>query len=163
MGNTESENVQKENEENNKENEVNKNNESDKNNENNKNNENIKNNQNDESDKKVEKEIDINSLPEYTMDEIEKHDSKDNGVWIVLNNLVYDVTPFLPNHPGGPGFLLEVAGEDATSEFEAAIHSHSARERSKQYIIGKVKYDKNKKKGLGIPTSLNPTMNLPTV
>ncbi len=45
-------------------------------------------------------EININKLPEYTMKHVEKHKSKENGVWIVLHDLVYDVTPFLSTHPG---------------------------------------------------------------
>ena len=105
------------------------------------------------------KEIDIDSLPEYTMEDVEKHDSKEKGVWIVLNNLVYDVTPFLPLHPGGAGFLLEVAGEDATQEFEAAIHSESARMKAKEFLIGKLKKDKTKKQGLSLPTSMGAPQN----
>ena len=105
--------------------------------------------------------IDFASLPEYTMEEVEKHDSKEKGVWIVLNNLVYNVTPFLPFHPGGAGFLLEVAGEDATQEFEAAIHSESARMKTREFVIGKLKKDKKKKQGLSLPTSFgNPQNNV---
>eukprot|EP01084_Bolivina_argentea_P216678 368052_1 len=117
------------------------------------------NNTNDNKDTKKEEtqnEIDIDSLPEYSMDEVEKHDKKENGVWIVLDNLVYDVTKFLPKHPGGAGFLLEVAGEDATQEFEASIHSESARITAREFLIGKLKQDKSKKKGLGLTTSFNP-------
>ena len=111
------------------------------------------------NDENKTKEIDIDSLPEYTMQDVEKHDSKEKGVWIVLNNLVYDVTPFLPLHPGGAGFLLEVAGEDATQEFEAAIHSESARMKAKQFLIGKLKKDKTKKQGLSLPTSMGAPQN----
>ncbi len=56
---------------------------------------------------------------------------------------------------GGDGLLLEVAGEVATREFEVAMHSESARIKSKEFIIGKLKIDKNKKQGLSLPTSLN--------
>lgn len=113
----------------------------------------------DNSQKSSKQEIDIDSLPEYTMEDVEKHDSKEKGVWIVLNNLVYDVTPFLPLHPGGAGFLLEVAGEDATQEFEAAIHSESARMKAQEFLIGKLKKDKTKKQGLSLPTSMGAPQN----
>eukprot|EP01084_Bolivina_argentea_P053350 97929_1 len=66
-------------------------------------------------------------------------------------------SPFLSLHPPG-GFLLEVAGEDATQEFEAAIHSESARIKSNEFLIGKI--DKNKKQGLSLPTSFNPQNNI---
>ena len=134
------------------------------------------------NEKKTEPDIDMDSLPEYTMEEVAKHDCKEKKVWIVLNKLVYDVTEFLPFHPGGAGFLLEVAGEDATTgiayttsnvtrfhekqkktEFDAAIHSESARIKAKEYIIGKLKIDKTKKQGLSIPTSLNQTNIAPKV
>ena len=99
------------------------------------------------------KPIDINALPEYSMDDVAKHDTKQKGIWIVIEDLVYDVTPFLPFHPGGAGFLLEVAGEDATSEFQAAIHSQSARIKANQYLIGKLKKDKTKPTSLAMPNS----------
>ena len=132
------------------------------------------------NEEKTEPDIDMDSLPEYTIEEVAKHDSKEKKVWIVLNKLVYDVTEFLPFHPGGAGFLLEVAGEDATTgiayttsnvtrfhknktEFDAAIHSESARIKAKEYIIGKLKIDKTKKQGLSIPTSLDQTNIAPKV
>ena len=34
----------------------------------------------------------------YTLDEIKKHNTKDN-CWIVIHNNVYDVTNFLKEHP----------------------------------------------------------------
>eukprot|EP01083_Nonionella_stella_P022548 62360_1 len=104
----------------------------------------------------INDDIDRAALPEYSMEDVKKHDSKENGVWIAMNGLVYDVTPFLPNHPGGAGFLLEVAGDDATHEFDAAVHSDSARIKSKELVIGKLKKDKTKKQALSLPTSLNP-------
>ena len=58
-------------------------------------------------------------------------------MWLILDgsNLVYDPTSFLPKHPGAAGFLLEVAGEDATNKFEAAIHSQDARDKAKELLI----------------------------
>ena len=41
-----------------------------------------------------------NSEKEYTMEEVRKHKT-DNDCWIVWNGGVYDVTNFLPDHPGG--------------------------------------------------------------
>ncbi|KJH42160.1 cytochrome b5 family protein [Dictyocaulus viviparus] len=51
---------------------------------------------------------------------------------------VYDVTSFLPEHPGGIDAITEFAGQDATASFEDVGHSKDAREMTKQYLIGKL-------------------------
>ena len=72
-----------------------------------------------------------------TWDEIRTHTSQDS-CWIVLNDKVYDVTPFLSVHPGGKRILLGQAGKDATSMFKAIAHSTFAVEESDKYYIGDV-------------------------
>jgi isopentenyl diphosphate isomerase/L-lactate dehydrogenase-like FMN-dependent dehydrogenase len=37
---------------------------------------------------------------------------------VILYNNVYDVTEFLPSHPGGTKIILKLAGRDATEEFD---------------------------------------------
>ncbi|KAF2627205.1 mitochondrial cytochrome-like protein b2 [Macroventuria anomochaeta] len=49
--------------------------------------------------------------------EVAKH-TKKNDCWIVLDSHVYDVTSFLPEHPGGAPIILKNAGTDATDEFK---------------------------------------------
>ncbi|KAL7628913.1 Cytochrome b2, mitochondrial precursor [Parahypoxylon ruwenzoriense] len=49
--------------------------------------------------------------------EVSKHDSKDS-CWVVIHGKVYDVTEFLPEHPGGMRIILKYAGKDATAEFD---------------------------------------------
>lgn len=51
---------------------------------------------------------------------------------------VYDVTPFMDEHPGGDEVLLAVTGKDATSDFEDIGHSESAREMMEKYHIGEI-------------------------
>lgn len=50
--------------------------------------------------------------------------------------LVYDVTKYLEDHPGGSAILIEVAGSDATEAFEEVGHSDEAREQLKPYYVG---------------------------
>lgn len=38
--------------------------------------------------------------------------------WVVLYGNVYDVTNFLPEHPGGKKIILQLAGQDATEEYD---------------------------------------------
>jgi alkylation response protein AidB-like acyl-CoA dehydrogenase/predicted heme/steroid binding protein len=53
---------------------------------------------------------------EYTLEEVSRHTSE-TDCWIVIDNVVYDVTKFLKSHPGGKGIILKLAGRDCTSEF----------------------------------------------
>ncbi|KAI1489466.1 FMN-dependent dehydrogenase [Biscogniauxia mediterranea] len=49
--------------------------------------------------------------------EVAKHDSKES-CWVIVHGKAYDVTEFLPEHPGGMKIILKYAGKDATAEFE---------------------------------------------
>ncbi|KAK7208162.1 putative mitochondrial cytochrome b2 [Myxozyma melibiosi] len=49
--------------------------------------------------------------------DIAKHNSKDS-CWVVVHGKAYDVTEFLPEHPGGQKIILKYAGKDATKEFD---------------------------------------------
>lgn len=51
---------------------------------------------------------------------------------------VYDVTPFMEEHPGGDEVLLACVGKDATADFEDIGHTASAKELMPQYCIGEV-------------------------
>ncbi|KAJ0388337.1 hypothetical protein COL922a_000600 [Colletotrichum nupharicola] len=50
-------------------------------------------------------------------DEIAKHNSADS-CWVIVHGKAYDVTDFLPEHPGGSKIILKYAGKDATEEFD---------------------------------------------
>lgn len=48
---------------------------------------------------------------------VAKHASKDD-CWVIIHGKAYDVTDFLPEHPGGMKIILKYAGKDATEEFD---------------------------------------------
>lgn len=56
---------------------------------------------------------------------VAKHTSADD-CWVVLYGNVYDVTEFLPSHPGGSNIILKLAGKDATFVLSPSPHSHGA-------------------------------------
>lgn len=59
--------------------------------------------------KKIEKKS-------YTLEEVSLH-NKENDVWIIIKDKVYDVTKYLDYHPGGKSKLMLGAGKDGTSLF----------------------------------------------
>ncbi|KAJ5081269.1 hypothetical protein N7456_013507 [Penicillium angulare] len=48
---------------------------------------------------------------------VAEHNSKDS-CWVIVHGKAYDVTEFLPEHPGGQKIILKYAGKDATEEFD---------------------------------------------
>uniref|UniRef100_A0A7S0H1R2 Cytochrome b5 heme-binding domain-containing protein n=1 Tax=Micromonas pusilla TaxID=38833 RepID=A0A7S0H1R2_MICPS len=68
------------------------------------------------------------------MEEVEKHSSIDD-LWLVIDGKVYDVTPFMDDHPGGGEIMLSAAGKDGTQDFEDVGHSPHARELLKKYYL----------------------------
>ncbi|KAL2262306.1 hypothetical protein VTK26DRAFT_1810 [Humicola hyalothermophila] len=53
----------------------------------------------------------------FSAEEVAKHTSPES-CWVVLHGNVYDVTEFLPEHPGGSKIILQLAGRDATPEYD---------------------------------------------
>lgn len=56
-------------------------------------------------------------------DEVALHNSA-SSAYIILDNKVYDVTTFAPNHPGSAKILLLRAGTDASESFFAFHPPH---------------------------------------
>lgn len=79
----------------------------------------------------------MSKLKRFTREEIQNRNSKQDAVFII-NNEVYNVTSFLDDHPGGHEVLLNVAGKDASEDFDDVGHSTDAKEMMKKYIIGEL-------------------------
>lgn len=52
-------------------------------------------------------------MKQWTYEEVAQHNQRDD-CYVILYNKVYDVTEFLPDHPGGQQIILKNAGKDAT-------------------------------------------------
>jgi len=76
------------------------------------------------------------NLATYTIEEVRKHSEREDS-WIVIEDLVYDVTAFAREHPGGPLPLWGVAGRDATDHF-LAFHPSGTQKRLPPLLVGKL-------------------------
>ena len=49
-------------------------------------------------------------LPEYSKSEVGTHDDMSKRVWVTFKNGVYDITDFIPHHPGAKNILMAAGG-----------------------------------------------------
>ncbi len=70
--------------------------------------------------------------------------SIEKDCWVIVNDKAYNVTPFIPAHPGGGSALIAYCGKDATVAFNTnssstRTHSSTARTILANYLVGDVK------------------------
>lgn len=76
----------------------------------------------------------------FSADDVAAHAALDD-CWVVHEGRVFDVTPFVGDHPGGDDLLLPYAGKDLAGAMDdPAIHSHSdsAYAVLDEYYIGRL-------------------------
>lgn len=76
----------------------------------------------------------------YTLADIAKH-STETDCWTAVNENVYDVTDFIPSHPGGRA-IIQACGKDGTSLFKSEReHRETNAEQTLEssYLIGVLK------------------------
>ena len=56
-----------------------------------------------------------------SMSTVERHASS-SDLWVVINGRVYDLTSFVPDHPGGVKVIAQYAGRDASAGFNV-VHN----------------------------------------
>ncbi|KAF9654240.1 hypothetical protein BDM02DRAFT_3182063 [Thelephora ganbajun] len=74
----------------------------------------------------------------WSLSDVAQHNSP-SDCWVIIDGKVYDVTDFLPKHPGGKQVILKYAGRDATTAYEP-IHPDDALEKNlpKEKCLGPV-------------------------
>lgn len=50
--------------------------------------------------------------------------SNQNRIYIVIQNIIHDITPFMDQHPGGLALLKASHGKDATRAFYGGVYGH---------------------------------------
>jgi cytochrome b involved in lipid metabolism len=75
---------------------------------------------------------------EYSLEEIAKHNKKDD-LWIAVKGIVMDVTNWTDEHPGGPQALFSHMGKDASEEFEMLHDDEVIPKYAPEIVIGRVK------------------------
>mmetsp|Transcript_3945 Transcript_3945/g.11427 ORF Transcript_3945/g.11427 Transcript_3945/m.11427 type:complete len:533 (-) Transcript_3945:176-1774(-) len=72
---------------------------------------------------------------EVTVEALAQHNQPDD-MWIAVGGVVYDVTKYAARHPGGRQVLADVAGRDATQDFDDVGHTAKARMILKSLKVG---------------------------
>jgi cytochrome b involved in lipid metabolism len=73
----------------------------------------------------------------FSLEEIAAHNTE-GDCWCIVDGFVYDLTEFLPDHPGGKRAPLIYAGKDATEEFMMLHKPEIITKYGKPYLIGTV-------------------------
>jgi 4-hydroxysphinganine ceramide fatty acyl 2-hydroxylase len=77
------------------------------------------------------------------MEDVAVHKSL-SSCWVSRNDKVYDVTGFLPDHPGGDDLILKYGGQDIGDVMknpDEHVHSESAYDMLDEFLIGRVGTD----------------------
>jgi len=71
--------------------------------------------------------------------DVATHKTVEDGLWIIIDGEVYDVTKFVDEHPGGAKILKRMGGKDASKQFWK-YHGDSVLKKYKpKFLIGSVK------------------------
>ena len=84
------------------------------------------------------KHIKIKQYNNLTLEEVKKHNTKEDA-WTIIENKVYNITHWIPKHPGGD-IIKQALGKDATQLFIANNHpSYVKKTILPKYYIGTLK------------------------
>lgn len=68
-------------------------------------------------------------------------DATRQSCYVAFRGKVYDISSFLPDHPGGDDVILEYAGKDigaVMGDEDSHVHSRSAYEMMEEYCVGEL-------------------------
>jgi cytochrome b involved in lipid metabolism len=87
--------------------------------------------------------FDFINMPEYTIEEIEKHNTHES-LWVHYEGYVYDITKYISQHPGGTNVFDDIGGKNLKTLWENSnvgwhITNYSVINVLDKYKIGIVK------------------------
>jgi len=74
---------------------------------------------------------------EFTLEEVKKHNTE-KDLWVVVDDLVFDISEYVPQHPGGLK-ILNNAGGDSTKGFKGPQHPAHVMNTIMEFYKGKLK------------------------
>jgi cytochrome b involved in lipid metabolism len=77
----------------------------------------------------------VETVQEFTREDVSNHSDFDD-CYVIIKKIVYDVTNFIDDHPGGLDVIMEFAGGDATTAFQENGHSKHAYDLLENFKIG---------------------------
>ncbi|KAJ9068647.1 hypothetical protein DSO57_1026529 [Entomophthora muscae] len=77
------------------------------------------------------------ALKTYSIGDVASRNTEQD-CWIIVHGKVYDMTPFLNEHPGGKKIVLKVAGQDASKQFVNFHNQDILDKYTPKLCIGKI-------------------------
>lgn len=74
----------------------------------------------------------------FTREQIARLKGSKEQIMFVIDNLVYDVTSFQDEHPGGHEVLFNEIGGDGSESFHDVGHSADAKDLMRKYVVGEL-------------------------
>ncbi|KAJ3247786.1 hypothetical protein HDU78_003279 [Chytriomyces hyalinus] len=69
--------------------------------------------------------VPLEQLPILTFAEVKAKISETGKQLLIISDVVYDVSQFMEDHPGGKGFLRASVGRDVTVSFNGGVYDHA--------------------------------------
>eukprot|EP01133_Synstelium_polycarpum_P014033 gene14033-16542_t len=67
----------------------------------------------------------LEELPRMDKEQFKHQVVAEGKQWIIIADVIYDVTDFIVKHPGGKQYINDYIGKDATRAFDGAVYNHS--------------------------------------
>ncbi|KAJ3290063.1 hypothetical protein HDU79_003566 [Rhizoclosmatium sp. JEL0117] len=69
--------------------------------------------------------VPLESLPSLTHEQVKVRIAETGKQLMIISGIVYDVSDFMEDHPGGKGFLKVSVGRDVTASFNGGVYNHA--------------------------------------
>jgi len=103
-------------------------------------------------------------LPEFSIQEVGKHDSHEKRIWVIFKSGVYDITDFIPLHPGAEKLLMAAGGSVEPFWHMYAVHLNNKTIYSmlEQYRIGNLRDEDVQQNKAQMAAADDPFANAPS-